>query len=302
VYGVGNDFDHAINHVPGAGQALVHQDLTTTGDTYWVQQQINTTGPAGTNVTINDTAPTADRWNLSIVEIVSDNTAAPGLNIDATASRDIGTSGNVAALNAANSVTTFAGNELLVAFISTDAPATGTNTSVQSVTNSGSALTWRRAVQTNVQRGTSEVWWAWAPNAVTGMTVSATLNQAVNATSITVVTFTGATSSYNGAVAWIGHTASANGAQNSGVAPTATLTTSAAGSWVFGVGNDWDTATARTVGPNQVILHQGLVGSDTYWTQSQFNPTPAAGSVTINDTAPLNDRWNLSLVEIVAGP
>jgi hypothetical protein len=40
------------------------------GDTYWVQRQNSTTPVAGTVVTINDTAPTADRYNLSIVEIL----------------------------------------------------------------------------------------------------------------------------------------------------------------------------------------------------------------------------------------
>jgi hypothetical protein len=51
----------------------VHQYLvdTTSGivDTFWVQRQNATVQPAGTVVTINDTAPVNDGWNLSIVEI-----------------------------------------------------------------------------------------------------------------------------------------------------------------------------------------------------------------------------------------
>ena len=37
VFGVGNDYDNAIAiaRTPGSGQSLVHQDLTSTGDTYW---------------------------------------------------------------------------------------------------------------------------------------------------------------------------------------------------------------------------------------------------------------------------
>ncbi|HZU21582.1 MAG TPA: DUF4082 domain-containing protein, partial [Terriglobales bacterium] len=68
-FGVGNDFDNAIARTPGGGQTIVHQFLTPTGDTYWVQMQAATTPLSGTTVTINDTAPTTDRYNMSIVEV-----------------------------------------------------------------------------------------------------------------------------------------------------------------------------------------------------------------------------------------
>jgi hypothetical protein len=48
---------------------MVHQYLATTGDTIWVQRQNSTTPASGTVVMINDTAPTGDRYNLSICEI-----------------------------------------------------------------------------------------------------------------------------------------------------------------------------------------------------------------------------------------
>jgi hypothetical protein len=69
VFGVGNDYDNPIARTAGAGQTVVHQDLTSTGDTYWVQMQNSPTPLSGTSVTINDTAPTGDRYNLSIVEV-----------------------------------------------------------------------------------------------------------------------------------------------------------------------------------------------------------------------------------------
>jgi len=75
VLGVGNDFDNAIARTPGANQALVQQYLTSAGDTYWVQKQNSMTPLSGTSVTINDTAPTGDRYNLSIVEVLP--TTAP---------------------------------------------------------------------------------------------------------------------------------------------------------------------------------------------------------------------------------
>ncbi len=70
VFGVGNDFDNAIPRTPGAGQSLVHQNLTAAGDTYWVQMQNSPTYNAGASVSINDTAPTGDRWNLAVVEVL----------------------------------------------------------------------------------------------------------------------------------------------------------------------------------------------------------------------------------------
>jgi hypothetical protein len=48
----------------------VHQDFAPVGDTYWVQRQTAATVSSGTPVTINDTAPTGDRYNLSIVEVL----------------------------------------------------------------------------------------------------------------------------------------------------------------------------------------------------------------------------------------
>jgi hypothetical protein len=70
VFGVGNDFDNAIARAPGTAQSLVHQYLTSTGDTYWVQMQNSPTPATGTSVNISDTAPTSDQYNLSICEIL----------------------------------------------------------------------------------------------------------------------------------------------------------------------------------------------------------------------------------------
>jgi hypothetical protein len=72
VYGVGNDYSNAIGRTVGSGQTLVHQWVdTTTGDTYWMQRISAVVTTAGTNATINDTAPNGDSWNLNAVEITS---------------------------------------------------------------------------------------------------------------------------------------------------------------------------------------------------------------------------------------
>ena len=53
------------------GQAIVHQWLDTAiGDSYWVQRRTSSP-PAGTPVTISDTAPTNDRSNLAAVEVLA---------------------------------------------------------------------------------------------------------------------------------------------------------------------------------------------------------------------------------------
>src|SRR5262249_11319761 len=77
VFGVWGDFDKATARTPGAGQSLVQQYLTAAGDTYWVQKQNSTTPLSGTSVTINDTAPTTDRYNLSIVEVLPASAPPP---------------------------------------------------------------------------------------------------------------------------------------------------------------------------------------------------------------------------------
>ena len=71
VIGVGNDYDNPISRTIGSGQTLIHQYLSPLGDTYWMQRSSAITPTAGTTVTINDTNPTTDRYNLAIVEIRS---------------------------------------------------------------------------------------------------------------------------------------------------------------------------------------------------------------------------------------
>jgi hypothetical protein len=72
VIGVGNDYDNAIARTPDANQWILHQDLAPVGDTYWVQRH-PTTPLSGTVVTIDDLAPTGDRYNLFICEIIPAN-------------------------------------------------------------------------------------------------------------------------------------------------------------------------------------------------------------------------------------
>ncbi|HVQ43946.1 MAG TPA: Ig-like domain-containing protein [Candidatus Saccharimonadia bacterium] len=70
VWAVGNDWDNAVARTVGTAQTKVDEFLTSTGDTLWVQRRTAVTPAAGTVVTINDTAPTADRYNLALIEIL----------------------------------------------------------------------------------------------------------------------------------------------------------------------------------------------------------------------------------------
>ena len=50
---------------------MVHQFLAPVDDTYWAQRVVPAIAVSGTSVTLSDIAPTADRWNLAIVEILT---------------------------------------------------------------------------------------------------------------------------------------------------------------------------------------------------------------------------------------
>jgi hypothetical protein len=181
-------------------------------------------------------------------------------------------------------------SELLLAFLGSDGPASSKQT-FSSVTGGG--LTWRLRQRTNTQAGTSEIWQAVATGPLANITVTAKRGSGSYGGVITVVAFLGASTTVDGTTA---------GASAAKGAPTAMLTTTSSGSWVWGIGNDWDQAISRTVGVSQTKVDEFLASTgDTFWTQRQTNSTPTSGTaVTITDTAPTSDRWNLSLIEIVA--
>jgi len=180
----------------------------------------------------------------------------------------------------------------LLAFIATDY-LSGANTTVTGV--SGAGLTWALAVRANAQSGTSEIWRAFSSAQQCNRDDDAF---AEHVSSITVMTFAGADATGANGSGAIGATKLASSASG---APTSTLSTTRNSSWVFGVGNDFDNAIARTAGANQTVTRQFLTpAGDTYWVQMQNNVTPASGTaVSINDSAPTADRYNLAIVEVL---
>lgn len=213
------------------------------------------------------------------------------ITIDAVASGDSSAASKTITSKA---FSTTSANELLLAFVATDAQSAGIT--VTSVTGGG--LTWVLVKRANTQMGTAEIWRAFAGSTLASVTVSANLSQSV-ASSITVMSFNGIDTTGTGGSGAIG--AVGAGSASSG-APNASLITTRANSLIVGVGNDWDSAIARTPGTGQTVVHQFLptVG-DTYWVQRQNAPTPASGTqVAINDSAPTTDRYNVAICEILA--
>jgi Domain of unknown function (DUF1929)/Bacterial Ig domain len=213
----------------------------------------------------------------------------PSLKLDKTVTTRQSTAGTTIA---SPPLTTAGPGELLLAFVSSDGPSSGGQT-ISGI--SGGGLTWTLRSRANGQAGTAEIWQAAAPATLTNATITATRSKGGYQGSITVAAFSGADTTLGGAV---GSASSASGA------PTASLVTTRAGSWIWGVGEDWDKATARTAGSNQTVVDQFLSASgDTFWSQRQNATTAAAGTaVSINDTAPTADRWDMAVVEVRAAP
>jgi hypothetical protein len=204
------------------------------------------------------------------------------ISIDQTVYRDAHGTVTTPAFNTAGP------GEALVAFVASDGPASGG----QTVTVSGAGLSWSLVRRTNTQAGTAEIWSATASSKLSGATVTSTQGKTGFDQSLTVLALKGASGMGN-----------AGGASAATGAPAVSVTTTRAGSWVIGVGNDWDNPIGRTLGPNQVLEQQWVDtgAGDTYWVQAASSQTATAGTaVQLNDTAPTTDRWDYAAVEVLA--
>ena len=182
---------------------------------------------------------------------------------------------------------TVVAGETLLALVSADGPQSGHQTA--SVTGGG--LQWKLESRANASPGDAEVWEAVATTATNVSPITASLSSGGYDVSLSVVAMEGADG--------VGATAHASGPSG---APHLTLKTLAATSLVFAAGNDWDRAAARKLPVGWVMLDQWLnTGTgDTYWSQYTNHPTGKAGTrVSVRDTAPTNDNWNLAAVELV---
>jgi hypothetical protein len=182
---------------------------------------------------------------------------------------------------------TVVAGETLLAFVSADGP----QNLRQSATVSAGGLSWQLVARSNKSPGDSEIWEAVARQPTAVSPITANLYLGGYNESLSVIAMEGA----DGA----GASAAASG--NTG-APRLQLKSLSATSLVFAVGNDWDSATARSLPTGWVLLNQWLdtQTGDTFWSQYTNQPTGAAGSsITVSDTAPTNDHWNLAAVELI---
>jgi hypothetical protein len=177
--------------------------------------------------------------------------------------------------------------DLVIAFVGN----AGTVFANQTIVVSGGGLTWTRVILANGTPGRAEVWRALSPGALSNISVTSTPSAPGFSHSLSVLTFAGAEG--------VGASASAS---SDITVPSVSITTTRVGSLIYGVGNDWDSATARTLGPNQSMVHEFLSPTtfDSYWLQRYNTPAASVGTVVVlNDTAPLVDRWNFAAVEII---
>ena len=278
----------AVPNVVGLTQAAATTAITGAGLTVGaVTTASSETVAAGSVISQTPASGGTAPQGSAVALVVSSGTAGPVITV--TAKRNAGSPN----LTVTSPAFTPGANTLLVAFISADAPVDGVNTIVNGINNTGTALTWTRAVRANAQLGTAEIWWAFITPAHASMTVTAVLNNSEPA-SMTVMGFTGAVPSLVGAASL-----AASGPNG---APSGTLVTTRANSLVFGVGTDWDSARTMVPRAGQTMVNQfNTPNGDTYWLQRTSPPVAAAGtSVTIGDSygTLMPDRWNLALIEI----
>ena len=297
---VGMDYDHAILRTLGPGQTMDAQNTDALGDTYWVQH-LNAATVAGTAVTINDTAPTTDRFNLEAVEVTGPR--PPTVSLDA-ATPAVATVTNNVPTTASPSFSPPAATVLYAVFSMDSLPGSGAL--VSSLTNTGTPLTWTQTNLENHFNGSSiggfvQVFWAYNATAQANIVVTATFNvptknvtPPVGAFQVLVVDNAKADQS----------TAATQAAWNVATtsAPTATLTTTAPNSLVFAVVDNWDSSVTPTIptgqGLTSIVLNP--TDQDSYWVQSRTAPTPTPSTVTMNDTAPSNIHWHEIAWEILA--
>jgi hypothetical protein len=184
--------------------------------------------------------------------------------------------------------TTAEPGEELVAFVSSDGPA---GAKKQSATVSGAGLTWTLVARANARSGDAEIWAARASGSLANADVTSTPAVGGYNQSLTVISMQMSDG--------IGASATAGAAKG---APSVSLKTTEPESLVYAVGEDYTNAISRTLAPNQVLLRQDLdtVGGNTFWSQYTGAVTGAAGeTVTLDDTAPAGDEWNMAEVEIL---
>lgn len=249
-----------------------------------------TAAPYTTSWSVGSTSPGSHRLSARVIDssggagtapVVPITVASNGLYIDQT----VTARGSGAVSTGA--FTTAAAGETLLAAVSSDGASTGG----QATTVSGAGLTWTRVAGSNVQPGDAEIWTATAPSVLSGAVVTSTPREGGYDQQLVVESFANS--------GGVGASSAANAPSG---ASAVHLAAKAAGSLTVAVGSDWDSATGRTYAAGQTQVAQWVDSpmGDTFWVQASNAPTTSAGqSVTLADTAPTADSWNMAGIEIV---
>jgi chitobiase/beta-hexosaminidase-like protein len=205
------------------------------------------------------------------------------------------TSGTTATTNSFSTGT----NVALMAFVTGN--VAGNAGDVSGIVTTG--LTWVKVVSATgvgISNGFTSIWRAQSTSALAGVTAQATMTSSTDRM-IYVVPFTGADLTGTDGSNAVGANNKFGGSSG---APSGSVTTTRDGSWIWGILEDWSTDVTPVLGSNQTqqkIFHGGA--ADSSWVQSQTATTTTSGtSVTINDTSPTADNWDLAVVEVMPAP
>jgi hypothetical protein len=180
-------------------------------------------------------------------------------------------------------VTTTVAGDLLVALVAGRGPS-GT----QTATVSGGGVTWHFAGRENAGRGDVEVWTATAGGILKAVPVKATAKTSGFAVTMTVVAVKNAAAA--------GALAKAEAATG---APKATLKTAHNDAWVLAMADDSAHSVTPKPAAGQFVVSRVADSTDTFWAQATSQLVVTAGtSVTISDSTPTADPWDLIVVEV----
>lgn len=186
----------------------------------------------------------------------------------------------------------------LIAVLFAGNSTASSDSSIASITNTGTATTWSRRARKNNnassdggvgQPGGAEIWSATAPGGAITVTITGVGTGAGTDKWAAILVFTGADTTTFPIIT----------AANASGLPSATLASCLAGSYVVAVACDWNQAGLGTAGSGQTIVAEynntGQISSHSWRTTSTLS---ANGSQTMNLTAPSAEDYNECVMEV----
>lgn len=185
-------------------------------------------------------------------------------------------------------------NTLLVVCVAVDGPTSGATTVAvsDSLSGSWSLLKRQNTISASALGGSSEVWCQYFASAPGSMTVTAAWSTGSNGGNLVVRSLLGAASTQTGAT---------GGTGGAVVAPSATLTPTQIGSWVYGACLDYTTNASMTaLGTTSLIdQFQDATNGDT-WAAFKGAASTSSLSSTTYGFSNANTAYNTAAAEILA--